>query len=84
VTYTSNNEFWNATVQQLYVNANGEIEFIPRIGNHTVILGDDQLLESKFNKLLLFYQEGMNKKGGWNQYSTINLKFKNQVVCTKK
>jgi cell division protein FtsQ len=83
VSYTNQSEFWSAAIQQLYVNANGEIEFIPRVGNHTVIIGDDQLLDTKFTKLLLFYREGLNKKG-WDKYSTINLKYKNQVVCTKK
>ena len=60
-----------------------EIEMIPRIGNHTVVIGNDMFLEEKFNKLSVFYREGLNKKG-WDKYSIINLKFKDQVVCTKK
>lgn len=83
ITYTNKSEFWNADVQQLFVNAEGEIEMIPRVGNHSVILGDDSDLENKFTKLFVFYSEGLNKKG-WNKYSTINLKYKDQVVCTKK
>ena len=35
-------------------------------------------------KLKTFYTEGLNKTDGWNKYSTINIKYKNQVVCTKK
>ncbi len=81
--YTNQNDFWNATVQQFYVNADGDIEMIPRVGNHTVVLGDDQFLEEKFNKLYVFYREGLSKKG-WDKYSRINLKYKDQVVCTKK
>jgi cell division protein FtsQ len=83
VKYTSQSDFWNAEVQQLYVNDQGDIEMIPRVGNHSVIIGDDNLLDEKFNKLLLFYREGLNKKG-WDKYSTINLKYRDQVVCTKK
>jgi cell division protein FtsQ len=81
--YTEKNNFWNAEVQQLYVNEDGEIEMIPRVGNHSVILGDDKDLDEKFSKLLVFYKEGISKKG-WDKYKSINLKFKNQVVCTKK
>ena len=40
--------------------------------------------EEKFEKLKMFYTEGLNKTDGWNKYSTINIKYKNQVVCTKK
>ena len=32
--------------------------------------------------VMIFYQNGLNKVG-WNIYSTINLEYKNQVVCTK-
>jgi hypothetical protein len=32
----------------------------------------------------MFYTEGLNKTDGWNKYSIINIKYKNQVVCTKK
>jgi cell division protein FtsQ len=83
ISYTDTSEFWRSVVQQLYVNVNGEIEMIPRIGNHSVILGDAVSLDEKFSKLLIFYKEGINKKG-WNKYQTVNLKYKNQVVCTKK
>ncbi len=83
ISYTNQSSFWNSAIEQLYVNANGEIEMIPRVGNHIVILGDDNFLDEKFKKLFVFYQKGLNKKG-WNKYSTINLKYKDQVVCTKK
>lgn len=83
VIFTGKKDFWNAMVQQLYVNENGDIEMIPRIGSHTVVIGDDRFLEDKFKKLLVFYREGLNKKG-WDKYSMINLKYKDQVVCTKK
>ena len=36
ISFANNNEFWNAEVEQLYVNAEGDIEMIPRVGNHTV------------------------------------------------
>ena len=81
--YIFHHDFWNAQIEQIYVNEKGEIELIPRVGNHTIILGDAGNLDRKFNNLLLLYKEGLNKTG-WNKYSTINLKYDNQVVCTKK
>ena len=68
---------------QLHINENKEIELIPRVGNHIILLGSDEGLEAKFEKLMLFYQKGVQQIG-WNQYSTINLKYKDQLVCLKR
>lgn len=80
--FISRDEFWKAQIVQLHVNAENEIELIPRVGNHVILLGDVSDLKEKFQKLMIFYKEGMARTG-WNNYSLINLKFKNQVVCRK-
>ncbi len=80
--YINESEFWKAQIAQIYINADREIELIPVFGNHRILLGDATNLRDKFNKLLVFYIEGLNKTG-WNVYTKINLKYKNQVVCTK-
>jgi cell division protein FtsQ len=77
-----NDPFWNGQVEQININEQSEIELIPRIGNHRILLGNGANLEDKFNKLMIFYKEGLSKTG-WNDYSFINLKFQNQVVCSK-
>ena len=74
----------NVLVQQVNVNAEQELELFPAAGNHKVVLGNSEDLAVKFNKLKLFYTEGLNKTNSWQKYSTINLKYKNLVVCTKK
>ena len=74
--------FWNAQAEQIYVNENQELELIPRIGSHRIVVGDAENLNEKFEKLMIFYKQGLNKTG-WNNYSVINLKYRNQVVCTK-
>ena len=76
-------DFWNAQIEQIYINLNGDIELIPRVGSQNIVLGSTEDLEKKMNKLLLFYNEGLNKTG-WNKYKTINLKYEGQIVCTKK
>ncbi|MFM7177134.1 MAG: cell division protein FtsQ/DivIB [Bacteroidota bacterium] len=74
--------FWNSQIEQIYVNQKFEIELVPRVGNHTVLLGNSENLQSKMDNLLMFYQEGASKLG-WQAYSKLNLKFANQVVCTR-
>jgi cell division protein FtsQ len=82
VNFINNEDFWNAQIVQVYVNHDGEFELIPRVGPHIILLGDIEDYEEKFKKLEIFYKEGLNNIG-WNQYLTINLKYKDQVVCTK-
>lgn len=82
--YININPFWKAQVQQLYINDDKDLELVPMAGDQRIIFGDTTCMEEKFKKLLTFYQQGLNTTGWWDKYATINLKFKNQIVCTKK
>jgi cell division protein FtsQ len=76
------NSFWSANLEQIYVNQDQELELIPRVGNQRIILGDTTDMSDKFKRLMIFYKEGLSKTG-WNNYNIINLKYRNQVVCSK-
>lgn len=78
--FLQSDPFWLAQTEQLYVNVNGDIELVPRVGNHTILLGDASRLETKFRNLQWFYREALNKKG-WGEYKIINLKYQDQVVA---
>jgi cell division protein FtsQ len=82
-TYVDKEAFWKAQIEQIFVTAESEFVMVPKVGNHIVIFGTAENMEEKFDKLMLFYQEGL-KRVGWDKYSSINLKYKDQVVCTKK
>lgn len=77
------NEFWKAQIEQIYVNREGEFELIPRVGAHIIFFGTIDNYEQKFRNLKAFYLQGLNNVG-WNKYEEINLKFDNQVICTKR
>jgi len=77
------NPFWKAQIQHAYVNENQEFELIPRVGSHNIELGNTTNLPGKFERLMIFYKEGL-PYSDWNRYSKISLKFDNQVVCTFK
>lgn len=81
--YIRNNAFWKAQIQQIHVAPNGELTLVPTIGDHHILFGHIDRMEQKFKKLHLFYNKGLNTTG-WNQYRDINLKYKDQVICTKK
>ncbi len=71
-------------IHQIYVTPEKEFILTPVVGDQSILLGANEDVELKLNKLKLFYSEGLNKTNSWNKYKTINLKFKNLVVCTKK
>lgn len=81
--FLHDDKFWNAQIEQIVVQANHEIELIPRVGDQRIILGGLEGYKGKLEKLLAFYENGLNETG-WNKYSVINLKFDKQVVCTKR
>ena len=76
-------DFLRAQIEQIYVNGDHEFEMVPKVGRHLILFGDAGDMEQKFSKLKAFYEQGM-KKAGWNTYSRINLKYKDQVLCEKK
>ena len=81
--FLQENEFWNDQIEQIYVYPDNDIELIPRVGNHRIMLGTLDEFEEKLANLKLFYEQAIPKVG-WEKYSMINLKYKNQIVCTKK
>jgi cell division protein FtsQ len=82
--YINADKFWSSQIQQIYINKDRDMEIVPIAGDQKIIFGDTTAMDEKFKKLLTFYQQGLNTTGWWDKYSIINLKFKNQIVCTKK
>lgn len=76
-------DLWNAQIEQIYVISNEEIELVPRVGDHTIVLGRPGNYAYKFSKLRTFYEKGLSEVG-WDRYSRINIDYNNQVVGTKK
>ena len=81
--YIDSNPFWKSQIVQIYFKHNKEIELIPRVGNHTILLGSISDFKEKLEKLKFFYKQGVQQTG-WNHYKEINLKYKDQIVCVKK
>lgn len=79
--YLQKDKFWNFQITQIYVTSEQDVILTPAVGDHQIILGKIEDYKENLDKLRTFYEKGLNKIG-WNRYSTINLKYKNQVVCT--
>jgi cell division protein FtsQ len=82
VSFLEENPFWNAQIEQIVVRDDLKIELVQRVGEAIIILGTLDNYVTKFEKLRVLYTRGFNVIG-WNRYKTIDLQYKNQVVCTK-
>lgn len=80
--YIQEDSFLQAQIEQIFINKSNEFELVPKVGRHIILFGDADNIESKFEKLLVFYKQGI-QKAGWKKYKTINLKYSNQVICSK-
>ena len=81
-TFMGNDVLWKDQIEQMYVNEQKEIELIPRVGNHKIVLGTADSLDVKLNNLLIFYKKAIPAVG-WDAYKTINIKYSNQIICEK-
>ncbi|MCQ2069235.1 MAG: cell division protein FtsQ [Bacteroidaceae bacterium] len=76
-------EFWKAQVEQINVTKDKQIELVPRVGDHLLILGTADDVENKLARLMNFYEKGLDNVG-WNKYRSISVAYDNQVVCKKR
>jgi len=83
VLHIKKDPFLEALTEQIYVDGDGEFSIIPKVGSYRIIVGKTDRLEEKLRNLKVFYKEGL-PYGDWKKYKNINLKFKGQVVCTKR
>lgn len=78
--YIEKDDFWRAQIAQIVVKSDGQIEMLPQVTKQTVLFGMPEDIETKFQKLMIFYKRILRVKG-WNRYMTVNLKFKDQIIC---
>jgi cell division protein FtsQ len=83
VQYIVDDPFWKAQVDHIFVSGDGELKLMPMVGDHEILFGKSDNFKIKLRNLKKLYVDGF-RNGGWTKYKTINLKFENQIVCTKK
>lgn len=75
-------EFLCAQIGQIYLNSKGEYDLIPEVGDHIIQLGSLKNLEDKLERLELWYKKSFVVEG--DKYKIVNLRYKGQIVCTRK
>jgi len=83
ITYVKDDPFLDAQIDQIHVGGDGNLTIVPRIGEQLIYFGPPDDYQVKFRNLKALYKEGF-KNGGWTSYKSINLSYKNLVICFKK
>ena len=82
VSYLEENTFWNAQIEQIYINKDFTVELVPRVGNAVILLGKLDNFRIKLEKLKLLYTDAFPHIG-WERYEVIDLQYEKQIVCLK-
>ena len=80
--YIKANKFWNAQIEQIYIEKSGELSLSPRVGDQIIYLGTLKDYPRKMENLYALYSKGLHPRE-WNNYKEISLKFEGQIICTK-
>lgn len=83
VAFLDDHKFWQAQIQQIVVNGDGEVDLIPRVGSHILRIGRVEQLKHKFDKLETFYDKAISQVG-WERYDVLDARFGNQVIGIMK
>ena len=70
-------------ITMIEVKSARNILLYPCFKGQVINIGDTTELTKKFDNLTLFYRKVMNHKG-WETYDTISVKFKNQIVASRR
>jgi len=74
--------FWMAQIEQVNINADHSFELVTQVGDQAIRLGTRSDWAAMLDKLKMVYRR-ISNENGWAKYSTIDLQFKDQVVCIK-
>jgi cell division protein FtsQ len=80
--YVLADDFWMAQLEAIHIHYDNSFELSMQVGDQTVLLGTRDDWEHLFPKLKLVYAR-FAADNSWGKYSSINLQFKDQVVCKR-
>jgi cell division protein FtsQ len=82
VQYIREDKTLNAMIGQLEYTSDNEVILIPAIGRAQILFGKSEHIAEKFENLRAFYTEVL-AESGWEQYRTIDLRYRDQIICKK-
>lgn len=82
VLYIEGSREWKDNIVQIHVDKEGNLVLIPRDGQEKFIFGQPEGFEEKFGKMKRYYTAIIPEKGAAH-YRKIDLRYKDQIICSK-
>lgn len=83
ILYMERDDFWEAQIEQVHVEKNGDVILIPLVGDHTIEFGKLNRYEEKLRNMKAFYKQVL-ADNNWNKYKSVSLKYKDQVIAKRR
>ncbi len=83
IRYTGSDPELSQLIAAYKIDGPNDLIIIPRIQGHVINFGDSTRLDEKKAAIMATYRKVLPAKG-WNTYDTISVKFKNQIVATRR
>lgn len=83
VLFIGKDSFWQAQLEQIFVEQDGNVLLTPLFGDHVLELGALEDYPEKLRNMKAFYEQVV-AKNNWNKYEQISVKFKNQIIAKKR
>ncbi len=83
INYIANDSVWSNFISMVKVKSPTDIILVPNIREHVINIGAPSHFDDKFSRLKRFYTEVLPKQG-WEKYDTLSLKWRGQLVATKR
>ncbi|WP_347838646.1 hypothetical protein [uncultured Draconibacterium sp.] len=78
-----NDRFWQAQIEQIHVQKNGDVVLIPLVGDHFIEFGTLENYPQKLRNMKAFYKQIL-ANDNWNKYKSVSLKYKDQVIAKRR
>lgn len=83
IRYVSSDAELNSLISGFKIDGPNDIILIPRINGHMINFGDSTRQADKKAAIMTAYRKILVAKG-WNTYDTVSVKFRGQVVATRR
>ena len=81
--FIQNDPWLKENITEVVVKPNGEYEFLMRVARFKVLFGKFENEKIKNANLKAFYKQ-LEENNKLNEYSSVNLKYTNQVICKRE
>lgn len=83
IRYIGSDSELNTLISAYKIDGPNDLIIIPRLQGHVINFGDSTRLDDKKAAIMAAYRKVLPAKG-WNTYDTISVKFKNQIVASRR